>query len=83
MRGLSCSEKKVTKRDLKLRTKPWINADIQKLMHYSGRYFQKMKSNPLASNKYVYHKLRNRVVSEQCRAEINYFQNYFEKMKLI
>ena len=74
-------KKNVTKRDLKLRTKPWINADIQKLMHYRDKYFQKMKSNPSASNKYLYHKFRNRVVSEQHRGEIKYFQNCFEKHK--
>ena len=74
-------KKKVTKRELKLRTKPWINADIQKLMHYRDKYFQKMKSNPSANNKYLYHKFRNRVVSEQRRGKFKYFKNYFEKHK--
>ena len=74
-------KKKVTKRDLKLRTKPWLNAEIQKLMHYRDKYFQKMKSNPSASNKYLCHKFRNRVVCEQHRGKIKYFQNYFEKHK--
>ena len=78
---LSCSQEKVTKRELKLRTKPWINADIQKRMHYRDKYFQKMKSNPSANNKYLYHKFRNRVVSEQHRGKIKYFKNYFEKHK--
>ena len=74
-------KKKVTKRELKLRTKPWINADIQKLMHYRDKYFQKMKSNPSANNKYNYNKFRHRVVSEQRKGKIKYFKNYFEKHK--
>ena len=50
-------------------------------MHYRDKYFQKIKSNPSANNKYLYHKFRNRVVSEQCRRKIKYFKNYFEKHK--
>ena len=42
-------KKKVTKRDLKLITKSWINTDIQKLVHYRDYYLQKMKSTPLIS----------------------------------
>ena len=33
------------------------------------------------SNRYLYKKFRNRVVSEQCREKISYFQNYFETHK--
>ena len=64
------SNKKITKRDLKLRAEPLlINADIQKLMRYRDKYFKKIKSNPSSSNKYVHHKFRNRVVSEQHRGK--------------
>ena len=81
MRGLSCSQGKGYKRDLKLRTKPWINADTQKVMHYRDKYFQKMKSNPSVNNKYFYHKFRNRLVSQQRRGKIKCFQNCFEENK--
>ena len=40
-----------------------------------------MIKNPSPSNKYIYRKFRNRVVSEQHRGKINYFQRYFEKHK--
>ena len=40
-----------------------------------------MNKNPTPSNKYLYRKFRNRVVSEQCQEKINYFKNYFEVHK--
>ena len=74
-------KKKVTRRNLKLRTKPWINGEIQKLMSYRDKLFIKMNDNPIESNKYLYRKFRNRVVSEQRKEERNYFFKYFEKNK--
>ena len=40
-----------------------------------------MTKNPSTTNKYLYHKFRNRVVSEQRKGKIKYFQSYFEKNK--
>ena len=34
MHKRTCSREEVTKKNLKLRTKHWINSDIQKLMSY-------------------------------------------------
>ena len=73
--------KRVTKRKLKLRTKPWINSEIQRLMTYRDKLFKKMINHPTPSNKYLYSKFRNRVVTEQRKGKIKYFQNYFEKHK--
>ena len=73
--------KRVTKRKLKLRTKPWINSEIQRLMAYRDKLFKKMINHPTPSNKYLYSKFRNRVVTEQRKGKIKYFQNYFEKHK--
>ena len=74
-------KKKVTKKALKLRSKPWINSNIQKLMNYRDKYFKSMTKNPSNTNKYLYRKFRNRVVSEQRKGKIKYFQSYFEKNK--
>ena len=74
-------KKKVTKKYLKLRSKPWINVRIQKLMSYRDKLFSEMNKHPTQSNKYLYHKFRNRVVSEQRRGKKSYFQEYFEKHK--
>ena len=40
-----------------------------------------MTKSPSTTNKYLYHKSRNEVVSEQRKWEIKYFQSYFEKNK--
>ena len=77
----SYSQKKVTKKALKLRLKPWINSNIQKLMHCRDKYFKSMTKNPSTTNEYLYRKFRNRVVSEQRKGKIKYFQSYFEKNK--
>ena len=77
-------KKRITKRNLKLRMKPWINGKIQKLMFNRDKLFKKMIKNPTPENKYLYEKyskFRNRVVSEQCKSKIKYYQNYFEKHK--
>ena len=59
--------KKVTKNGLKLRSKPWVNTRIQKLMHYRGKLFTNMNRNLTLSNRYLYKKFRNRVVAEQLK----------------
>ena len=74
-------KKKVTEKNLKLRTKLWINSDIQKLMSYRDKLFAKMVKSPSADNKYLYSKFRNCVISEQRKSKIEYYQNYFEKHK--
>ena len=55
----SCMEshvpkKRATRRNLKLRTKPWIGSKIQKLMCLRGKFFHKANSNPTPSSKYLY-----------------------------
>ena len=73
--------KRVTNRKLKLRTKPWIDSEIQRLMTYKDKLFKKMINHPTPSNNYLYSKFRNRVAKEQRKGKIKYFQNYFEKHK--
>ena len=48
-------------------------------MSYRDKLFNEMNKHPTPSNKYLYHKRRNRVVSEQRRGKKSYFQEYFEK----
>ena len=66
-------KEKVTRKNIKLRTKPWINGEIQKLMSCRDKLFIKMNNGPTESNKYLYRKFRNRVVPEQCKEKRNYF----------
>ena len=66
---------------LKLQSKPWINSHIKKLMNYRDKLFNVMIKTPSPSNRYLYKKFRNRVVSEQHREKTRHFQNYFETHK--
>ena len=69
--NLHFPKKKVSKSQLKLRSKPWINSYTQRLMNYRDKLFHAMNKNlATPSNKYLYHKFRNRVVSEQCQGKI-------------
>ena len=74
-------QKKVTKNMLKLQSKPWINSHVKKLMNYRDKLFNAMIKTPSPSNRYLYKKFRNRVVSEQRREKTRHFQNYFETHK--
>ena len=67
---LHVSKKRITSKVLKLRTKPWINNDIQRIMSYRDKLLNKMVQSPTLSNKYLYSKFRNRVVSEQRKSKI-------------
>ena len=44
---------KVTKKELRLRSKPWINSRIQKLMYLREKMFNKMNKNPTDDNKFL------------------------------
>ena len=50
-------------------------------MNYRDELFRTMNKNPTPSNKYLYCKFRNRVVSEQRQGKIHYSKNCFEVHK--
>ena len=59
----SCVESHLTRRGLKLRSKP-----IQKLMYLRDKIFNKANKSLTSFNKYLYRKFRNCVVAEQIKA---------------
>ena len=73
-------KRKVSKKRLKLKTKPWITAQIIKLMTYRDNLLRKLNENSVTvSNKYLYNKFRNRVVSEQRKSKKEYFHEFFQR----
>ena len=50
---------KVSKKRLKLKTKPWITAQIIKLMTYRDNLLRNLNENFTVSNKYLCNKFRN------------------------
>ena len=79
--------KTLTKRDLKLRNKPWINSRIQKMMRLRDNIFKRLRKKPDATQSLLYKKFRNRVAIELKDSKANYFHNCFEEnsknMKLL
>ena len=47
-------EKKVSKKDIKVRSEPQINNETQRLMNYRDKLFHNMVKNPPPSNIYVH-----------------------------
>ena len=55
--------KKLSKRDVKFRNKPWINSKIQKMMHIRDRILRKCQKNNDQSLTDLYKKFRNRITN--------------------
>ena len=69
--------KKMTKKDLKFCSKPWINSRIKNLMKYRDRLLRKLNKKYTLQNEYLYKKFRNRVVNELRTSKIDYYKKYF------
>ena len=71
--------KKVNKKQLKLRLKPWVNSHIQKLIKHREKLLRKLRKSHSAATDELYKKFRNRVVAENRKSKIQYYENYFQK----
>ena len=72
--------KKLTSKEIKLKHKPWITADINKMIKIKNKLFQRKKRQ--ANNleiKRLYNLFRNRVNRELKKAKKNYYTKYFEE----
>ena len=56
--------KKVTPKQLKLRSKPWIDFHTQKLIKHRDRLLHKLRKTHCNTTEELYKKFRNRVVSD-------------------
>ena len=56
--------KKMTRKEIKLQSKPWINFKIAKLIIYRDRFKRRMIRKRTLDNEYLYKKFRNRVANE-------------------
>ena len=79
--------KKLSKRDLRLRNKPWINSRIQKMMLLRDKYLKQFRKKSDPATIILYKKFRNRVANEVKESKTNYVHNYFndnsKNMKLL
>ena len=71
--------KKITRKELKKMTKPWINNYIIKMISHKDRLFHQKKKNPRNIRiKCLYNIFRNRVTREIKKAKKEYYKNFFE-----
>ena len=73
--------KRMTPKEIKLRSKLWINLKIIKLIKYRDRLKRKMKHKFTIENEYLYKKFRNRVASELKASYKLYYHKFFEEHK--
>ena len=73
--------KKVTPKQLKLRSKPWIDSYLHKLIKHWDRLLHKLRKTHCNTTEELYKKFRNRVVSESRKSKIKYFDDYFQSNK--
>ena len=72
--------KKLTSKEVKLKHKPWITVDINKMIKLKNKLFQRKKrqTNNLEIKR-LYNLFRNRVNRELKKAKKNYYTKYFEE----
>ena len=74
--------KKVTKKELKLKTKPWITNTIVHMIKHRNKLFERKKRQPNNENVIKLYKLfRNRVNSEIKKSKKQYYKTYFDNNK--
>ena len=71
--------KKLTKKDIKFRNKPWITGKIKKMMGIRDRLLRKLKKNNSQALFYLYKKFRNRVSVSLNESKASCYYNYFQK----
>ena len=76
-----CPKRKLSKKALKLRSKPWINARIQKMMKIRDDLFKQFKSSKSANDMKAFKQFRNRVVIELRESKKKYYNQYVEEHK--
>ena len=71
--------KKLTKKEMNKKEKPWITEELLKLIRTKEKYFHAHKSNPSDENFKILHtRFRNRVTRELRNAKKKYYNEYFQ-----
>ena len=73
--------KQTTPRELRLKSKPWIDHYIQKMMQYRDRLLRKFHCTHSKETEALYKKFRNRVSNNIRKSKIKYFHELFTQNK--
>ena len=72
--------KKLTAKEVKLKSKPWISVELSKMIKVKNKLFERKKRQPSNENvKQLYNIFRNRVNRELKKSKKMYFTAYFEE----
>ena len=71
----------MTRKEVKLHAKPWINQKIIMLIKYRDKLKKKMKRKPTVDNEHLYKKFRNRVANELKASRSVNHNRYFQTHK--
>ena len=69
--------RKRSRKEMKLKDKPWINNRILKMMRIQDKILQKLKKQQTPDNLQLNKKFRNRVSNELKESKARYYHNYF------
>ena len=70
---------KLSKKQLKFPTKPWINKDIQKKIKYRDKLFRQVTKSGNTQTRHLYKTFRNRIVKKIRNSKQKYYLNYFNQ----
>ena len=74
--------KKLSAKEIKLKSKPWITSNILKMIKMRDRLFERKKRQPLNEEiKRLYNLFRNRVFRELKKSKKSYYSSYFNEHK--
>ena len=79
--------KKLTKREIKLKSKPWISSSLLSIMNERDKLLRKYcklndKNSTHAINIYNQYKtIRNSITNTKRQSKINYYKDFFRKIK--
>ena len=72
--------KRLSKKEVKISSKPWINREILAKMNYRDKLYSKLLKckQPDPNLRYLYKKFRNKVVKDLKDSKSTYFNQYFK-----
>jgi len=71
--------KKLNSKEIQLRSKPWIEPELSKMIRIKNNLYARTKRQPMNNNiKLLYNRFRNRVNRETKKSKTNYYTQYFD-----
>ena len=79
--GKHAPVRKMTRKEVKIYAKPWINQKIIKLIKYRDKLKWKIKRKPTVDNEHLYKKVQNQIANKIKASRSAYHNRYFQTHK--